>query len=297
MSTEKDLLDKLKGKSISLKMEMLDSDDDKTEKKIKKKLKRIKKEIKELEEKLSGSTSSTTINNKGNSTIVTGVSGRDFVFGDVTTNNKGEKKEDKKKVKVKKISFICSSPSGKNPLDFGEEFKTIKKAQKQSTERDSFQIEIDTGVEADYFINLLSEKPYPYIVHISMHASKSLGLYFEDRNGNEYPMPVEQFAEKFKMLSEKQRPELVVLSACNSIKYAEAILPYVQYVIGSKDFLPDEIASIYAKKFYEILFSGNNVQFAHNAACDSIKNAPIPEEEKERLKTPLHEILVLLSNT
>ena len=43
-------------------------------------------------------------------------------------------------------------------------------------------------------------------------------------------------------------------------------------------------------------FQGQKVNFAHRAACASIEFAPIPEEEKERLKTPLHEILALLNN-
>lgn len=291
MPTEEDLLKKLKEKSISLKMEMLDADDEKTEKKLKKKLKQIKKQIKELEEKQSGNTSTTTtINSKGNSTILSGVSGGgDIIIGSSIPASKSEKKK-----KSKKIAFICSSPKGKNPLDFGAEFKKIKNAQQKSSERDSFNIEIDTGVEADYFINLLSKKPYPYIVHISMHASKSQGLYFEDKNGEEYPMPEDQFAAKFKLLPKENRPELVILAACNSFKYAEAISPYVKYVVGAKDFLPDNVAALYANKFYEILFEGTSIEQAHDIALDSIKNAPIPEEEKERLKTPLHEIMVLL---
>lgn len=196
---------------------------------------------------------------------------------------------------LNEILFICSSPKDKNPLDFGAEFRKIKDAKAKGSNRDSFNIEIETGVEADELINKLTQKPYPDIIHISMHASKSEGLYFEDKNKNEKPISADELAEIFDLFSEIHQPELVILSACNSINHAQAIKPYAKYIVGTTDFLPDEVAIIYANRFYEMLFDGKTIDFAHKAACLSIKQAPIAEEDKNRLKTPLHKIPVLLT--
>ncbi len=193
------------------------------------------------------------------------------------------------------ILFICSSPKGKNPLDFGAAYKTIKTAKRQSSKRDSFDIEIEAGVVADNLINLITTKPFPSIVHVSMHSSKRKGLYFEDTNRNENPMSVEKFKEIFELFATLHKPDLVILTACNSLKHAEAIKPFAKYVVGTNDFLPDEIAVLYAKKFYEMLFDGKDITFAHKAAVLSIKHSKIPEEEQERINTPIHEILTLLT--
>ena len=83
-----------------------------------------------------------------------------------------------------------------------------------------------------------------------MHASKSQGLYFEDNNQNDRLMSVEEITKHFKLNAKNHKPDLVILPACNSIKYAEAIRPYCKNVIGAIDFLPDEIAAMYAKKIY-----------------------------------------------
>jgi hypothetical protein len=200
-------------------------------------------------------------------------------------------------ISIKKILFICASPSGTNPLDFGKEFRQIKEAKQKGEKREDFEIEIETGVEAEALINKLSAKPYPYIVHITMHSSKSEGLYFEDKHGKEKLLSVSDFKDIFELYASKHKPELVILSACNSIRHAEAILPYTTHAVGTKDFFPDEIAILYAKKFYELLFDGEDISFAHKVAVLSIKQAEMPEAERKRLKTPMHEIPILLSQS
>lgn len=136
---------------------------------------------------------------------------------------------------------------------------------------------------------MLDAEPYPEIVHISMHASKSKGLYFEDGL-----MTEEALKDYMKLVSSLHKPKLVVLSACNSIKYTEAVKPYAENVIGTVDFLPDLVSILYAKTFYQSLFNKKPIAFAHQSANLAVKHGDFSEAQKNQIKTPLHEILTLL---
>jgi hypothetical protein len=276
----------------------------------------LERQINDLKQKVSGdlNTVNNQVNMGNNSTgnyIFQGMSGGtvnlEIKNGLVSMESKLEKEiehlkalvkdlQTEKAVSTKKqVLFICSSPTGKNPLDFGKELSKIKTALQQADLRDTFNIEIETSVRADDLLRILSRKPYPHIVHISMHSSKSEGLYFEDTNGDEFPMSVANFQKIFQLISTKHKPEAVILSACNSWQHGQAVKGCAKHVIATNDFFPDKIAILYANKFYEMIFNGEDIPYAHQAAVLSIELAPVPPEDRERVKTPLHEIPVLLS--
>lgn len=192
----------------------------------------------------------------------------------------------------KKVLFICSSPDGTNPLDFGKEFKKINNARQLADHRDAFEeLQIQTGVESDEFLNILT-KYQPDILHISLHSSKSKGLYFEDIAGKVQPMPVEDFADVIEIYCKdpdgKGHIETVVLSACNSQLYGEAIRNFANNVIATNDFFPDKAAVVYADQFYKMLFNKKDVAFAHDSACLAIKRQKYDPEKA------IHEIPILI---
>lgn len=197
----------------------------------------------------------------------------------------------------KKVLVICSSPSDKNPLDFGKELGRIQAAHQSSKLRDDFATPIiaPSVAAGDFCSRVLEDKPA--ILHLTMHASKREGLYFEGRDGKVQLVSPDRLVEYFRLIGGEYKPEVCILSACNTLEHAKAIIPYVNFVVGTQDFFPDRAAVIYAEKFYEALFAGNKVETAHRLGRQALKDAC--ELSRENLsfagqKFPIHEIPVLL---
>lgn len=173
--------------------------------------------------------------------------------------------------KRKKILFITSSPTETNPTDFGEQFKKIKDALQYGTDRDYFDLlNIETGVERNSVMQILYTKEPDYI-HITLHNSEINGLYFQDAVKKPDPMPVNEFADYIKDLNDLNKPEVIILSACNSLAHANAVKQYCNFAIGTNYVFPDNAAIVYANKFYNALFNGKKVSFCHRVAVQGIK--------------------------
>jgi hypothetical protein len=196
----------------------------------------------------------------------------------------------------KKVLFICSSPDGKNPLDFGKAFREIETARQRAQRRDNFEeIEIQTGVVRRELLRILTRFE-PDVLHISLHSSKSQGLYFEDRAGNVAPINVENFAKTISTYCQrpngKGKIELIILDACNSQEHGQAVLPYADYVICTRDFYPDKASIIYAEEFYSLFFDGEPVAYCHEAAKTAIRHENFPKPDGN--EHPVHEIPILI---
>lgn len=198
------------------------------------------------------------------------------------------------KAAPKCVLFISSSPSGKTPLDFGAEFSSIETAMNEAMRRDDFRLEMGVRVSVSKLPDLLA-KHQPAIIHITMHASKSEGLYFEDDDGQERPLADHELRDIFEWQSKKHVPDLVVLSACNSLASARAIAPFARHVIGTQDFFPEPVAVRYAGSLYRMLFNGQEVAYAHEAACLALKQENRLKAGQESLSTPIHRIPVLIN--
>lgn len=214
-----------------------------------------------------------------------------FVFQPTTINsnsNKGTKPvNEPSKNEKKNILFLCASPTGSNVLDFGKEFKKIREALQASKEREKYQISIETGVEADNLLRLLtSTYDRPAIIHISLHASKVNGLYFENDRGEKQAIDNEVLQAIFETVNTEYKPELVILSACNSYAHAEAIKESANNVVGMADFIPDESAIKYAEKFYEMLFDGKSIQLAHTNALLALRIQGLKYQDKNVYEIP-----------
>jgi hypothetical protein len=193
----------------------------------------------------------------------------------------------------KTILFICTSPKGVNPLDFGEEYSRIKKALRAGTDRDNYEVEIEAAVKRDDLGDILTLHKPDYL-HLSMHSSLKLGLYFEDRDKEKSPMAVDEFAAVIKNYSTLHKPVGIILSACNSKAHAEAVKPYCNFAVGTQKVFPADAGVIYATKFYSTLFENNssNINYCHDTAILAIKYRKPPFEDIEGL--PVDQIPVLL---
>ncbi len=189
----------------------------------------------------------------------------------------------------KSILFISSSPNGLNTFDFGDQFKSIKEALKSGSDRDYFTLlDMEAAVEKDKVMQKLYTNQPDYL-HITLHASKIEGLYFQDVVKKPNPLPAKEFADYIELLSELKKPEVIILCACNSLAHAEAIKQYCKYVIGTNFVFPEKAAVVYAEKFYGALFNGMDVRFCHKVAVQGLKYSNPPFEvidEKEVYSIP-----------
>lgn len=178
----------------------------------------------------------------------------------------------------KKVLFIASSPSNLNPIDIGEQIRSINDALDSGTERDNYQFIIVPGVKRSDFSEIL-DKHSPDYLHITLHASGVSGLYFQGNNKEQDPMDVGEFTDYIKLTSSQKPMEAVLLIACNSYNYADAIKGFCRYSVGTSYVFPENAAIVYAQRFYKSLFNGKTVDHSHSAAILAIKHTS-PEFEK-----------------
>ncbi len=194
----------------------------------------------------------------------------------------------------KKVLFIASNPSTFNPIDIGEQIKSIRKALESGTDRDNYDFEIEPGINRSDFSEIL-DKYSPDYLHITLHASGVDGLYFQGSNKEEDPMDVEEFTDYIKLITSGKQMEAVLLIACNSIVYADAIKNFCKYSVGTSYVFPEDAAIVYAQRFYKALFNGKTVDHSHDAAILAIKYSSPKFEQIDEYQ--VHEIpKLILSN-
>ncbi len=195
----------------------------------------------------------------------------------------------------KVILFITSNPNNTVQIDAGEQFKRIEeivneklhKIVESGYDKYYFKFEPKFGVERDKLMDILSDNE-PDILHITLHGSEE-GLIFQDKTKKRDPLSVEEFVEYIKLLSQKKTLEVIILLACNSLKYAEAIKDYCKYAICTNHAFYDTAAQVYTEFFYENLCKGKDVAFCHDRAVLGIRfNKPPFEaiDDKEVYNIP-----------
>jgi hypothetical protein len=114
----------------------------------------------------------------------------------------------------------------------------------------------------------------PDILHFSGHGGLD-GLYFLDDTSKAHKIRKEALVSLFALYSNQIR--CVVLNACYSKEQAQAISQHIDVVIGMNNGISDEAAIKYATVFYQALFSGKEIEFAHKFACNAIHAADFPD--------------------
>jgi hypothetical protein len=220
--------------------------------------------------------------------------GRDEVDVPKTTHANFKGKSEKAEEKKSRILFLCSSPENKNQLNFLKELKTIQESYNSAKGRDYFEEpEIRTCISKKDFRKLILEKR-PDIIHLSMHCSKYEGLFFEGKEGEIQPISPDQLAKYFEVISMEYRPNLLIISACNTEAHAKAVTPFCEYVVGTKDAIPDKSSIIYAESLYSCIFNYNKIETAHNAAIISLSESDI-NKSLQNPKMLVEEMFVLFS--
>ncbi len=196
-----------------------------------------------------------------------------------------------RKTKKSRILYIYSNPKNKIQLDFGSEIRRIKRALQtgDAENRDRIEFLVEEAVEARELFRII-RKHKPNILHISMHASRTKGMLFQNETGNEHPITGDEFADFFEAKQNRRNLECAIFSACNSLDIAKAVVQHTTLAIGMQDFIPDEAAIAFARGFYESIFDGEDIEYAYKSGKLAIKI----EKLQPNSRIPVHEIPVLL---
>ncbi|MEP0857938.1 NACHT domain-containing protein [Trichocoleus sp. DQ-U1] len=130
--------------------------------------------------------------------------------------------------------------------------------------------EIRFGLEAcsHQLPELLAEHS-PQVVHFCGHGAGEKGLVFQDEDGRKQFVSTEILARIFKTFSTEIN--CTVLNACDSDCQAEAIVEYVNYVIGMNQPILDKAAYLFSIGFYKGLAAGKTIEQAYEMGCIAIQ--------------------------
>jgi Ca-activated chloride channel family protein len=188
------------------------------------------------------------------------------------------------------LLFISSNPSGISPpLDLDEEYRVI--VEENARRNHVFDPRPMLAARVEDIRNGIQDQN-PVIVHFAGHGQRgerqregcgvsssamlmrdvSLpthadhgcagdgGLFMRAADGSARLVTESAIGELFRLLRGTVR--LVVLNACHSDSFADAILPYVDCVIGSVKAISDPAAIAFVRGFYAALGRGSSVKLA-----------------------------------
>jgi hypothetical protein len=124
-------------------------------------------------------------------------------------------------------------------------------------ERDKFTFVSAWAAEPQTLMQAMLDNE-PNMFHFSGHGEKN-GLFFEDKNGKPKQISVPALNNLFEIVTDEKPIKCVILNACYSDEQAKGIAQYVDYVIGTKDEIPDKVAINFISGFYDALGAGKDI--------------------------------------
>jgi hypothetical protein len=170
------------------------------------------------------------------------------------------------------ILFWAANPVDTQPLQLGNEIRTIEERLRASDLRDHFVLEQQWAVRpGDLAEGLLQYSPQ--IVHFSGHGNASGDLVMRADDGSSQPVSIAALADLFAIAGDSVR--CVVFNACYSQAQAEAVAQHVDCVVGTSRAIQDDAAVRFAAGFYRALGYGRSVSTAFDLGCNEIDLASI----------------------
>lgn len=152
-----------------------------------------------------------------------------------------------------------------SPLNYREDERVMKIAMEKTRKHFRWRQEYAT---LRGFYSLFKEDCD--VLHFTGHGAQGC-IFLEDRLGRAMPVDKEMLAE---LLDVAKRPALVFVSACQSESVAEVFIGAgISHVIAiaSEENVLESDATIFAELFYELLFSGQTVQWSFDAAYNRVR--------------------------
>ena len=166
------------------------------------------------------------------------------------------------------ILILAANPKGTASLALMREIRDISEGLKRSKNRDRFKLEEKVAVRPqDLQIALLETKPR--IVHFCGHGTGDEGLAFENDAGGVQIVSTEAISNLFGLFADSV--ECILLNACYSEVQAKAIRQHINYVIGMRQNIRDDVAIAFTMGFYEALGAGKSIESAYHFGCNRIQ--------------------------
>jgi len=178
------------------------------------------------------------------------------------------------------ILFLAANPSGTDRLALDREARAIHAELKRSGYRDRFAFESRWATEPLDLLRELRELK-PTVVHFSGHGSQS-GLCFQTAEGRTQVVSPAAIAEAFGAAGASVR--LVVLNACYSEPQADALLAYIDHVVGIGGTIHEETARVFAIGFYGGLGEHESIAVAYRQGQAAIDLQGLPDCDLPQLK-------------
>ncbi|MEM7773147.1 MAG: effector-associated domain EAD1-containing protein [Cyanobacteria bacterium P01_A01_bin.37] len=185
-----------------------------------------------------------------------------------------------KQIPLRRVLFLAANPQDTAYLKLDSEAREIQEGLRLSAHRNRFELVSKWAVQTDDLRRALLEHD-PHIIHFSGHGKGEQGITLDDGQGKSKLVSGDTLARLFKQF---QNIECVLLNTCYSDVQAQAIAPYVPYVIGMGQAIGDEAAIEFATGFYDGLGYGRTYPEAFELGLSAIDLEGIPETQKPRLK-------------
>ncbi len=178
------------------------------------------------------------------------------------------------------ILFLAANPSGTDPRALDREARSIRTELKRSGYRDRFEFETRWAAEPLDLLRELRDLK-PAVVHFGGRGSHD-GLLFQTAEGRAQVVSPAAIAEAFGAAGGSVK--VVVLSACYSQESADALLEYVDCVVGMGGSIHDDAARSFAIGFYGALGENESVDAAFRHGGAAINLTGLSDIERPQLK-------------
>ena len=169
---------------------------------------------------------------------------------------------------MKKILILAANPQGTSRLRLDREVRAIDEGLRRSHLHEQFCIEQRWASRPrDVQRALLDVEPQ--IVHFCGHGEGKAGLVLEDETGQVKLVSTEALSQLFELFAD--RVECVLLNACYAQVQADALVQHINYVIGMRQAIRDDLAIAFSVGFYKGLGEGQLIEIAFESGCRAIQ--------------------------
>jgi hypothetical protein len=175
-----------------------------------------------------------------------------------------------------RVLFLGANPQDTMPLRLDEEVRAIDRALSTATLGNRFELMQKWAVRVgEIQEHMLRAKPH--VLHFSGHGSRDRSIALQGDDGRSRPVAAERLARLLARFN--QRLRCVVLNACYSQEHGDALVEYIDCVVGMSAAVPDPVAIRFAAAFYQAAASGCSVEDSFEHARSDIELGELGGEE------------------
>jgi len=157
-----------------------------------------------------------------------------------------------------RILMVASNPQNTSKLALKKERALLRNRMRDNVNAGNCEILIEWAARPiDLQIALKNNKPH--ILHFAGHGNRE-GIWLEDNDGKMFAVS----KDDLDLMLDAGRPELrlVLLNSCSSTLQLNKLREVVDYVIGTRGPIRDDVALFFTAHFYEAVAVGTDVREA-----------------------------------